>query len=253
LEETLSEAIKAQYQILADIRRVDEKIARLHAEAEHIPGELAKLEGALKSRRDEYERVKALFDTSEKNLRKLEQDLRAKEDSLRKAEGKMMEVKTNEEYQAAMKENEAQKADKGGLEEQVIKLSLETDGQKKHLKEAESALKDYEVSLGGDKKKLEEEKTRVMGLIRQQEETRAQFTSQLTPEVKTLYTRVASRTKGAIMIVENGMCLGCNMKIRPQLYNEVIGFKILHRCPSCGRILISVPKDSTDSGDLASK
>lgn len=244
----MSEGIKAAYQILADIKRVDEKIARLHTEAEHIPDELAKLETALKTRRDEYTKVKTAFETAEKSLRKTEQDLKAKEDGLKKAEGKMMEVKTNEEYQAAQKENDGQKTEKGALEEQVIKLLAEVDGQRKQMQAAEKAYKDYEGKVGEDKKKLEDEKNRVMGLIKTQEEGRAAITAKLSPEIATLYSRVSQRVKGVPVVnVENGMCPACNMKIRPQLYNEVIGYKVLHKCPSCNRLLISVPKDQATS------
>lgn len=241
----MSEGIKAQYQILADIKRVDEKIARLHAEAEHIPAELTKLEGALKSRLEEFERAKTTFDALEKTLRKCEADLREKEDFLRKAEGKMMEVKTNEEYQAAMKENDTHKQSKVGLEEQVLKLLAEVEEKRKQLKEVEKNFKAYEGTVGGEKKKLEEERDRVGRLIEEQATKRTQVTAQLSSEIAALYQRIASRTKGAVVSVENGMCLGCNMKIRPQLYNEVIGFKMIHRCPSCGRILILAPKEAT--------
>lgn len=247
----MSEGIKAQYQILADIRQVDEKIVRLHLEAEHIPAELAKLEAALTTRRDEFNKVKTHFETAEKGLRKIEMELREKEDKLKKAEGKMMEVKTNEEYQAAIKENEVGKNEKQGLEEQVLKLITEVEEQRKQLKQVESGLKDYEATIGIDKKKLEEERARVVALLEQQAEKKSQFTSRLTPEVGELYERVSARARGVpIVSVENGMCLGCNMKIRPQLYNEVIGYKMLHRCPSCGRILIISPKEtSTITGE----
>jgi predicted nucleic acid-binding Zn-ribbon protein len=240
----LSEGIQAQYQILAEIKRVDEKVARLHAEAEHIPIELGKLEAELKARHDELDKIKSQFELSEKNLRKYETDLRVKEDNLRKAEGKMMEVKTNEEYQAAMKENDVQKNEKGVLEEQVIKFITEVEEQRKQVKELDQNFKTYEAAVNSDKQKLEKERAYAMNLIREQEEARTHVMSQLDREIASLYHRISTRTRGPIVAVENGMCLGCNMKIRPQLYNEVIGYKVLHRCPSCGRILITCQKET---------
>ena len=92
----MSEGTKGQYQILTNLKRVDEKIVRLQTEAAKIPEEIAKFDEAMSLRRTEYQKSKDAHDSQEKALRKAEGDLKEKEDFLHKAEGKMMEVKTNE-------------------------------------------------------------------------------------------------------------------------------------------------------------
>ena len=52
-----------------------------------------------------------------------------------------------------------------------------------------------------------------------------------------------------IVAAENGLCMGCSMRIRPQLYNEVLGQKVIHPCPTCGRILVVVPKETAAASE----
>jgi uncharacterized protein len=247
--------MKAQYHILGELRRVDEKVARLQREVERIPEELNKLEKALGGRREEYEKVKVLFEGCEKKLRAAESNLKEKEDKLHKAEGKMMEVKTNEEYQAAMKENQTQKGEKSGLEDQVLTLLNDVEAQRTQLKEVEKNFKTYESVVKEDSKKLQEEQSKIVAQLDEQLKKRQGVSSQLSPEISQMYHRMATRMKGVIVVpVENGMCSGCHMKMRPQLYNEILGFKTVHRCPSCGRILIIANADTEPvDTDLASK
>jgi predicted nucleic acid-binding Zn-ribbon protein len=244
--------MKNQYQILADLKRVDEKVVRLQRDRDRIPQEIGVLDAACQKRREEFTKAKEQFDATEKKLRAAESDLREREDRLRKAEGKMMEVKTNEEYQAAIKENDSQKKEKAGLEDQVLQLITEVEEQRRQLKEVEKTVQAYESTVKEDKKKLETEQAKLEALLKEQLERRDSISSQLAPETASLYSRLAAQFKGmAVATAENGMCLSCNIKIRPQLYNEVLGYKAIHRCPSCGKILIVLPAETGRESGLS--
>lgn len=246
--------MKLQYQVLNDLKRIDEKASRLQRDIDLIPIELKKLEDSEKVRRQEFTKVKEQFDATEKKLRGAEGDLREREDRLKKAEGKMMEVKTNEEYQAAIKENENQKKAKGGLEEQVLALFNEVEGQRGKLSEVEKTVKAYEASISEDKNKLQTELNKMRALLKEQTDKRESILGQLRPDTATLYNRLSNQNGGlAVAAAENGMCQSCNIKIRPQLYNEVLGFKAIHRCPNCGKILIIPPKEAVSEGSLATE
>jgi uncharacterized protein len=249
----LSEGIKAQYHVLADLKRVDEKIVRLQNDIEKIPIEVQKLQSALDTRRLEYEKVKSVFDSAEKKLRQNESDLKEREDKLHKAEGKMMEVKTNEEYQAALKENDSQKKEQSGLEEQVLGLMNQLDEQKSKVKEAEKEFKAYETTVTGEQKHLEGERLKLVNLLEEQLHARNTMSAQLAPDTRAIYQRIVARIKGVpVVFVENCMCLGCHMKMRPQLFNEVLGYKAIHRCPSCGKILIIANKEPQTEAEPSS-
>jgi uncharacterized protein len=246
----LSEAIKHQYTILNELKRLDDKVARLQRDLHTIPEQIQQLDANLAKRREEYDKVKSVTDAHEKTVRKAESDLREKEDQLKKAESKMMEVKTNEEYQASMRENDGTKKDKGVLEEKVLKLISELEEHKGKLKQAETLYKEFEGKAKAEQKTLEEERKRVSADFEVLVGKRSALAKDLQPDIAILYNRILGRTRGAgaIALVDNGLCLACNMRVRPQLYNEVLGCKAVHQCSSCGRLLI-LPTPSAEPAD----
>lgn len=235
----MSEATRTQYETLAELRRTDEKILRLKRGLEDIPKELAKLDAALALRRAGFDTAKTALDACEKKLRSLEQDLKERDTQIEKAASKMMEVKTNQEYQAALKENEGRKEEKTKVEEEVAKVSGEADASRKTMKEQEADYKAYENSLKADRVRLQEEAAKLQGLLDEQIQKRQVSAAKLDANIANVYSRVASSGTVAVAFVDNYVCQGCRTKVRPQLYNEILGFKAVHRCPSCGRLLIS--------------
>ncbi len=236
----MSKAFEEQYRCLAELKDLDQKAHYVERDAEQIPEEIRKHDEALATRRQDLDSAKQQAAECEKKLRAAERELKEKEDSLFKAEGKMMEVKTNEEYQAAVKENQNQKQAKAVLEDRVLEMITEVEEQKQTLTGIEREFKDYEQGVLAQKKKLTDEHQDLMkqleGLLRQ----RTTLTAQLEPAVATTYQKILSSGKGvAIALVDQGKCLACNIQIRPQLFNEILGYTAVHRCPSCGRILIA--------------
>ena len=237
----MSNVLKDEYRVLTELKRTDEKVFRLKKELDQIPVEIADIEAEIQKSLDIYNGVKAQHDQIEKNLRKAESDLREKEDFLRKAESKMMEVKTNEEYQAALRENEGHKTAKGELEESVLNLISDIEKFKATLQQADSEHKVRSQKFNDAKKKLQEEGKSIQKSYEELLEKRKGVVGSVSNEVRSLYEKVAAAVKGVpIVKAENGLCTGCHVKLRPQLFNEVLGLKSFHRCPSCGKILIAV-------------
>lgn len=240
--------MKAQYRTLGKLKRLDDKLYRLQTELEKIPEEIKKLEAKLSQHKEEFNLQKANFENNEKTLRKAELDLKEKEDFIKKAESKMMECKTNEEYQAAQKEIEGFKTEKSKLEEVVLNTMNGMEGFKTNLKTAETKFKEQETLVNNDRKEYEEVRKKLLNSYEEMASQKESIISQLSPDVAALYRRTFLNTKGlAICLAENSSCLGCNMRIRPQLFNEILGAKVIHRCPSCSRILITASAEIDDN------
>lgn len=249
----MSDGIKTQYRILAELKRTEEKIFRLKVELDRIPEELATLEKKISSQQGAYNTAKEKFDTQEKSLRKAEGDLKEKEDFLVKAEGRLNEVKTNQEYQAAQKENEMHKAEKALLEERTLTAMNSLEALRTVLATAEAEFKAQTSSLTEEKTKLQEEAKSLQKGYEELLEKRKGSVATLDVDTASLYGRVLTASRGVpIVKAENGMCQGCNMKVRPQLYNEILGHKAIHRCPSCGRILVVATESEDVPAEAAS-
>lgn len=219
---------------------MDEKVFRLRQELDQVPVDLAAFDAEIAKSLAGFQEVKTQFDNLEKSTRKAESDLREKEDFLRKAESKMMEVKTNEEYQAAQRENETHKTEKEKLEEKVLGLLSDLETFKKNVKDADSIHQKRAAELTESKKRLQEEGKSIQKSCEELLEKRKAVLTQLDPNTKSLYEKASLAVKGVpISKIDKGLCCSCNVRIRPQLYNEVLGFKAVHRCPSCNRILVA--------------
>jgi len=243
--------MKAIYLLLNDLKRVDEKVQRLRNELEEIPVEISALEKAIKTSLENHQAVKKQQEELSQKARKAEQELKEKEDFLRKAESKMMEVKTNEEYQAAQKENETHRTEKERLEEQVLQLLSELDAFKSQVTASEKTHLENEKSLSQKKTLLQEEGKSLQKAFEELLEKRKSEVAKLDSDSRALYEKACAAVKGvAIAKIDRGLCCSCNVKIRPQLYNEVLGFKAIHRCPNCHRLLVA-PVDETESQEAS--
>ncbi len=239
-----------QFKVLGELKTLDQKIFRLETDVSRIPGELGKLEETLSARRAKLAASKEAFDTIEKKVRKSEIDVKEKEDALRKAESKMMEVKTNEEYQAAIRENEGQKGEKGKLEEAALTAMTDLETRRSEFKALETEFKTFETALNGDKKQLEGERAKLVNQLEGFLAERAGAVARLEPHIAGIYNRLLKAGKGiAVCGIQSGSCLGCNMIVRPQLYNEVLGCKVVHQCPSCGRLLVPPSVEELDAAE----
>lgn len=241
---------KVQFKVLGELKQLDQKIFRLETDVSRIPGELGKLEETLNARRTKLAAAKEAFEGIEKKVRKSELDVKEKEDSLRKAESKMMEVKTNEEYQAAMRENDGQKKEKSKLEESALLAMGDLETKRNDFKKLEGEFKTFEATLNGDKTQLEAERAKLMNQLEALLAERASAVARLEPRFASTYNRLLKAGKGiAVCGIQSGSCLGCNMIVRPQLYNEVLGCKVVHQCPSCGRLLVPPSVEELDAAE----
>jgi len=245
--------MKLQYSILADLKRIDDKLGRLKADIDKIPRDIEKLEFILSERKKSFDLAKSETDLFEKQVRSLESDLKDKEDALKKAESKMMEVKTNTEYQAAVKENEGQKAKKGELEERALAQLMIFEERKATLKKKQDEYQQFESKFQSDRTSLMTDQSKLDGLFNELVEKKKLYTDQLNLEVKAIYRKADLKSLfSAVAITENNTCTGCNIRILPQVFNEVLGFKTIHKCQNCGKILIHPPAIEPQSDLLIS-
>ena len=68
---------------------------------------------------------------------------------------------------------------------------------------------------------------------------RGETAKTLPPAMVKRYERLREQRRGiAVVEARDGSCLGCNMSIPPQLYNNLFRGDELITCPHCHRILV---------------
>ena len=236
-------SLKSQYEILAGLKATDDQLVRVLSDLSKLPQEKAAADGLLVTAKSAYESAKVQFETTEKSARQEELSVKEKEDFLKKAEAKLMEVKNNDEYRAALREMENHKKEKGNLEEKALELMSALESHKQRFQTDEAKFQEAKQMHDATAKKyagdLHSLETMRNDLLKQRE----QSASQLDTGTAALFRKLSNRLKGAIVtaIDGSGRCASCHIQIRPQALNEIVGYKAVHTCGSCGKILVLRP------------
>jgi predicted nucleic acid-binding Zn-ribbon protein len=120
---------------------------------------------------------------------------------------------------------------------------------KVQLKKTEEHLKKTRAEHAQKKQQIEADLDRYVQEIEAQKAARLELVAAITPEVLSNYDRLREAKNGlAVVITKYELCMGCNMKIPPQSYNQVITSNEIIYCPNCRRMLyITGEPEQTES------
>lgn len=202
------------------------------------PLQLERLDGLLRSLEDQKEEHRRTIEELERERRKKEGELELENEKIKRSQLRLLEAKTNKEYQALLKEIEWTKEINSQREEDIINILEESD----ELKNSYESLKERAAK---EKEEMEEEIARVKERMVQAEkdiaqwhETKADIIKELDPQLLQRYTILKEKRDGiAIVLAKNEACQGCYVNIPPQMYNEVQKNMEIILCPNCNRIL----------------
>lgn len=230
--------MRADLAQLVELQTLDLKIAETQAALQEIPTLIADMERQFLASRKGLDEAKETLGQLERSRRLKEGELKQVEQQVKERQGRLWEIRKNEEYQAVLKEIEALKAKQSTLEEEILILfdRAEEAGRTVTAREAEFKAREGEFHRDrmvkeGELKRLQEE------LARLQAERRRQV-GQVEPGLFQTYQRLLRSRGGlAVVSVKNGSCLGCYVALTPQTYNELRKGESLITCANCQRIL----------------
>jgi predicted nucleic acid-binding Zn-ribbon protein len=228
-------------EILAASEELAERIAG-------IPAEVARLEKDLLAAEERLEKGRAGLQDLQKERRKLEMELMGIESKIAKYQTQLLEVKTNKEYQAMLKEIETCRAERAACDEKIL-LDMEAGEQRGR------ELRAREEALTQQRRDTAEAKTRLDGLLHQLHretealrEERRKVEESITPGHLDSFLKVARQRKGlALVAVRDGLCGGCHVRVMPKLVQQVRRATGLIACDSCKRFLY-VPEEPAGGG-----
>lgn len=229
-----------QIKMLIELQEIDTEIFAKKEILEDIPERIKVIDEALK---EKATYLKGLEEESKKlqmKRKEKEIELETKENTIKKYQTQLFQVKTNEEYSSLEKEIGGAKADSSVLEEEIIGLLDQIDEVRKNI------AKEKEI-LGGEEKKAAEENRKIDAEKKQNEaefndlsSKRKNFAEKIEKNVLSKYERILHNREGlALVPVVGGACGGCNMNLPPQVINEAKLKSDLTFCGNCARILYS--------------
>ena len=196
------------------------------------------------------EAARAAMADNQTNRRAIEKDLAMINGRLSKFKDQLMEVKTNKEYTAMLKEIEAAQTELRRLEDRLLERMLEADDLAVRQKEAEARLAEDKAIIAGERAQLEEETARLERSMGEAVASRAKVVGEISPAVLATYETVRAKRGAAVAEVKGGYCSACHVRLRPQVANELLRQESLVQCDSCQRFLCVRPAapEPTEAG-----
>jgi predicted nucleic acid-binding Zn-ribbon protein len=224
--------------LLISLQRIDTEFARTGLRKRELPNKISRLDETFSTSAEEMEGEKQRLEELIKTHRAKEEGLKKGMDHLKKTKERLLEVKTNKEYQAMLKEIEVIVKKNGEIEDEIILKLEEIDSARSGLKVKELEFETFHSRYEKEKKELESEiglmDSEISRLIREQ----AGLRERIHAEILKKYDRIKNHSNGrAVVPVWKGICEACHMNIPPQMYNELQRSDDIMQCPFCSRII----------------
>jgi predicted nucleic acid-binding Zn-ribbon protein len=225
--------------MLEELQEVDQLIDTLKASQSGLQAELSGINQGVDSAREEVEAIEARLAQCEAEKSGMESTHAAELENISRSETNMKEIKTNKEFQAIGREITAARKQLTDIEEQLLQkislieeLSAELAAKKGRCAELteNSAQRIVEKQAEIDK---------IQSDINADIERRESVAKEMPASLVKKFTILREQRRGrALAIARDGYCMGCNMHLPPQLYNNLYKYEELLTCPHCQRILI---------------
>lgn len=207
---------------------------------EAFPARTAALEARLADHTGRLEAAEQRLAERKTARRTLEKEVAAVQGRLTRFKDQLMAVKTNKEYHAVQSEIASANAEVQRIEDLILEGMLEADELSAEVDTTRESLAQERAAVAEERDRLEEERRRFQAQVDRHAEDRERLVADLSPHLLEMFDTLVRGRKGiAVGEVSDGRCLSCQVRLRPQLYNDVRLNERLIQCESCQRILYS--------------
>jgi uncharacterized protein len=223
---------------LIDVQEIDKVIREVTQGLERLPGALKASETAQEELKAAQAALLQELEDLKAQRRDTELEMAEMEEGIKTSRQRLMEIKSNIEYKAMLKEIAFKEDQRDQRETRLLEFMDLMEAQNRLITEQQQVMEDRESSLT----KLREEVTGQVAALQQDlaklEEKRKKLRKGVPATLMKRYEFIRQRRNGtAIAPVQEGVCLGCHMNILPQQFIDLQkGLEIL-QCPHCQRIL----------------
>ena len=223
---------------LIRLQAIDLSIQELRARIDRFPGISKALDEKLRSAQAAVATAQEKAKSNQGTRKKLESEITAAESKISKYRDQMMAVKTNEEYRVLQHEIEHAQQGIRKIEDEILNLMMEAETGQSELKGAEAHLKEDQQKVNIERKQLEEENKRDLGALEGYLKERKEIDATVSPDLIARYERVRKLRGGiGVAAARNEVCEICQVRIRPQVFQEIRRNDRIIACDACQRIL----------------
>jgi uncharacterized protein len=228
---------------LLKLQDTDKEIRRLQDEVAEFPKRVAVIEQKLAGTKAQLEKAQAAVKADETARRKYDtaiNDLRGK---ISKYRDQSLDVKTNDQYKALLHEIQFAETEIAGNEDKILEMMVNADARDKEVKAAQAELKAEAAEIEKEKEEARQRSAVDEKLLIEERAKRDQLRGGVEEDLLRHYERVNKFRGSGIVEVRDHKCMGCQVMLRPQTYNEIRSGNKIVFCDSCQRVLYFNPKE----------
>lgn len=242
--------VTSDLQSILELSRIDQEIFFLRKKQREFPGKIAQLKGSLSVDKYGTSQLLTKMEALTTENSRLEIELAEHKDGLRKSEDKLMQIKTNEEYDAVHSEISTRKSKITEVENRLLTLTADMEALSGKITEAKNSATDEEhKQLLEEITALETENSGLESQIQAKEAKRAEVSAKIGQKILAIYTRMYNSKKTGmhvgVVTDYSPACSICGCNLTSQKFLEVKRNDKVVPCETCGSILVweEVPED----------
>ncbi len=230
--------MKEQLSYLVELQKLDLIIGRIIGKKSELPEKIIQMDEEFAVFAKNVEESKKKFEELNKLQSEKEDKLKKGIDTIKKTKDRLLEVKTNKEYQAILKEIENIEKKNSEIEDEIISGLDQIDHMRTEVRKKEKDFETRRSQYEKEKKKAEIELSQLDHDLHDTEKRTDALRKQIRDELLKRYETIKGRRNGiAVALVWKEVCGGCHMNIPPQMYIELQRSADLLFCPNCNRIV----------------
>lgn len=211
---------------------------KMAAEPEH---ELA-LDARLEAKRQQVAAAREQVAANKNARAALDKDVALHQGRLSKFREQGMAVKTNQEYHAIQHEIAFAQTEIKKIEDTTLEKMMEADDQAAALKTADAQLAAETKAVEAERRTGSAAHIEMQATLERIAGERAVVVAGLNKDVLATFERVSVKRNGvAVSEARAGVCTICHVRLRPQVFNNVLRNDSILQCDHCNRILYYVP------------
>jgi predicted nucleic acid-binding Zn-ribbon protein len=221
---------------LLELQIADKEIRKLQDEVAALPKRVAVIEQKLAGTRAHLEKVRVAAKGDEANRKKFEANIKDLQGKISKYRDQSLDVKTNEQYKALLHEIQFAEQEVRLNEDRILEVMVNVDAREKEVKAAEAELKAETAEIEKEKEEARKVTAEDEKKLSEWNAKRDALRHEISEDVLRQYERVAKFRGSGLAEVRDHKCMGCQVMLRPQTYNEVRNGEKVMVCESCSRI-----------------
>jgi uncharacterized protein len=227
---------------LLQLQVTDKEIRRLHDEIAGFPKRVAVIEQKLAGTKAQLEKAQAAIKADEAARRKHESTISDLRGKISKYRDQSLDVKTNDQYKALQHEIQFAEKEIAATEDKILEIMVSADARDREVKAAQAELKAETAEIEKEKNEARERTAEDEKQLAEWRGKRDQLRTGVSEDLLRHYERVSKFRGTGIAEVIGQKCMGCQVMLRPQTYNDVRSGQQTVVCDSCQRILYFNPE-----------